>query len=574
MDLDLHFTFKSHGYTYPPDGFGVHGRVLRTAPGTSATVAMRRDQIAERLYRITGPGIYRDTVLTGGHPPIARPLLNARVFGQDSALATPYRGRLFWIWGDTSSPGHPLKANFRTTAAWSDLPTSGGLDPELGVNLHYIEKDGFTKPMVSLGGRIYWLGSLFTVPDAAGNEVLLAHYGQIEPPMTTLGRGLIRFSDEKEEFELVHEISLDAPIQPAGQRLPVRDGGEEYLVFPHGTHFTRVRPTLEAVSDLSQWEAFTCLKQGSRFEPSAEVLDRAPDGRLRFSWKRNTPPVGAKELDELTSAGLVTGDARLFAFTDIATGKPVRQHGATITWNPYRRRWIMILSELFGTSVLGEVWYAEADAPTGPWVYARKVVTHERYSFYNPIQHPYFAKEDGRVIFFEGTYTKGFSGNEISTPRYDYNQVMYRLALDDPRLFLPVAVYETGDGSGGVRYSVRETTSSEPLYRAAAFFAPDRPMAGTLPVVERRTGGTARLELLTTGTEVMEGDRVVFYGVPADAAEAPPATVPLHEYTRGTERRYAAGDVPPAGEDWTRGPKPVCLVWNNPARQVVVEAAR
>ena len=64
-----------------------------------------------------------------------------------------------------------------------------------------------------------------------------------------------------------------------------------------------------------------------------------------------------------------------------------------------------------GTSMLGEVWYAEADTPVGPWVYARKVVTHDRYSFYNPKQHPMFDKEGGRMIFFEGTYTHTFSGN-------------------------------------------------------------------------------------------------------------------------------------------------------------------
>jgi hypothetical protein len=84
--------------------------------------------------------------------------------------------------------------------------------------------------------------------------------------------------------------------------------------------------------------------------------------------------------------------------------------------------------------MLGEVSYAEADAPTGPWTTARKIVTHDKYSFYNPKQHPYFDQEGGRIIYFEGTYTKTFSGNEQGTPRYDYNQIMYRLDLSDPRL--------------------------------------------------------------------------------------------------------------------------------------------
>ena len=91
--------------------------------------------------------------------------------------------------------------------------------------------------------------------------------------------------------------------------------------------------------------------------------------------------------------------------------------------------------------MLGEIWYAEADTPLGPWVYARKVVTHDKYSFYNPKQHPMFDKDGGRIIFFEGTYTTTFSGNPDPTPRYDYNQVMYQLDLSDPRLALPVAIY-------------------------------------------------------------------------------------------------------------------------------------
>ena len=38
------------------------------------------------------------------------------------------------------------------------------------------------------------------------------------------------------------------------------------------------------------------------------------------------------------------------------------------------------------------------------------------------------------MIYFEGTYTREFSGNPVATPRYDYNQLMYRLDLADPRL--------------------------------------------------------------------------------------------------------------------------------------------
>ena len=84
--------------------------------------------------------------------------------------------------------------------------------------------------------------------------------------------------------------------------------------------------------------------------------------------------------------------------------------------------------------MLGEIWYAEAEEPEGPWHKAVKILSHDHYSFYNPKLHPYFSKEGGKVIFFEGTYTAMFSEAPTKTPRYDYNQILYRLDLTSPRL--------------------------------------------------------------------------------------------------------------------------------------------
>ena len=38
------------------------------------------------------------------------------------------------------------------------------------------------------------------------------------------------------------------------------------------------------------------------------------------------------------------------------------------------------------------------------------------------------------MIYFEGTYTMAFSGNRNPTPHYDYNLMLYRFDLSDPRL--------------------------------------------------------------------------------------------------------------------------------------------
>lgn len=55
----------------------------------------------------------------------------------------------------------------------------------------------------------------------------------------------------------------------------------------------------------------------------------------------------------------------------------------------------------------------------------------------NSTQHPFFDREGGRVIYLEGSYVNTFSGNPHPTPYYEYNQIMYRLDLSDPRLRLP-----------------------------------------------------------------------------------------------------------------------------------------
>jgi hypothetical protein len=39
------------------------------------------------------------------------------------------------------------------------------------------------------------------------------------------------------------------------------------------------------------------------------------------------------------------------------------------------------------------------------------------------------------ILLFEGTYTQRFAKNPAATLRHDYNQILYRLDLDDPALF-------------------------------------------------------------------------------------------------------------------------------------------
>ena len=63
-----------------------------------------------------------------------------------------------------------------------------------------------------------------------------------------------------------------------------------------------------------------------------------------------------------------------------------------------------------------------------------KILSHDNYTFYNPRLHPELSPAGSPILIFEGTYSAAFADRPPPTPRYDYNQMLYRLDLDDPRL--------------------------------------------------------------------------------------------------------------------------------------------
>src|SRR5205823_2382608 len=94
MNQNVSFGFRSYGYTD-------WAQSLQPTNGGSVQVAIDRNNLAERLYRVTGAGIYEDSVAVGASVPITQPLLNANVKGQDSVQTAIYKGQIYWFWGDT-----------------------------------------------------------------------------------------------------------------------------------------------------------------------------------------------------------------------------------------------------------------------------------------------------------------------------------------------------------------------------------------------------------------------------------------------------------------------------------------
>ncbi|MBZ0255276.1 hypothetical protein K8I31_04400 [bacterium] len=434
MDTDVFFHVSGHGYSYPKDGFGYSGLRLHPTAGGKAKIKVKRENIAERLYRITGQGVYSDSLKLGLPVPLEHPALNSKVVGQDSTLATVHNGKIYWFWGDTSRAAYPL-GNFRTTGATSLLPSEGGLSPEVGVNLHYFEnKNGFTKEMFpEFKKNLIWIDGLLTIKDHSGIERLICHYSHLAGLGKILEHGLAAFDDEKNEFVVIQKFKLDEKWQaPRFHPLRVKDDGTEYFYFPGWLTVTRVKADYDSLLDASQYEAYTCLEAGAAYEgKNSRIVMK--DGKPQYAWRKAEPTEGWQE-KELFDAGIMKIEDAHFLPVDAKSGGPVAIHGGSVRWNSYRNQYILIGTQRFGTSALGEIWYSEADHPTGPWRKAIKIVTHNNYTFYNPVQHRFFDQDGGRYIFFEGTYTKTFSGNEVATPRYDYNQIMYKLDLDKVKL--------------------------------------------------------------------------------------------------------------------------------------------
>ncbi len=547
MNQPVFFYVVSHGYEYPADGFGFRGKTLKTVPAAQAELRIKRLNVAERLYRVTGAGIYRDSVLLGRDVPIDHPLLNAQVTGSDSVNTVVFGGKVHWFWGDTNRPRYPL-GSFHVPGAVSLLPGEGGLDPDAGVELEYfLGDDGFAAETCKMpGDGPTWIDGVCVLDDPQHGERLFAKYVKVRKLLEVYERGLVEFDSKRKRFDKVVTYDFDAPLYPHGHALAQTVDGVDYVYFGNPYPHTRVPATPEALRDPEQFETFTCLTPGTSLGQGR--IDRDAEGRVRYGWKRNAPAATAREEADWIEKSKLRRDEAILSLRDIDTGKTVLAHAGSVAFNAFRKRYVMIFEELWGTSNLGEIWYAEAESPLGPWVYARKIVSHDKYSFYNPRHHPMFDAEGGRRIYFEGTYATTFSETKVGTPLYDYNQVMYALNLDDPRVVLPVPVRE--EVHAGVR---RRTTDGNPGH--IAFMAPDRPGKGLVAVGR---GSNASLV-------VGDVEDVAFFAWPPDAESAPEATVRLFEWRSGSDRRYLVeGDRAPEG--YQRARAALCRVWPYPLK--------
>ena len=381
------FWISGNGYEVPADGFGQRGVRLTPEPGKTLKVEVTRSIIAKRLGRLTGAGIFGESQKLGHY----LDWRESGVLGSDSVQNAVHRGKLFWAWGDTVVARYPLGV-FDMSSATTEVQPLAKFEPPIQLKLDYFtDENGQPRGVAKMpGSGPTWLGGYVSLLDKTGTPHLVATYIKIRNYLEVYESGLCVWNEATSSFdrERVLWTKTDAqskqPPAPNGHPAFWKDNdGKEWVLFGNPLPTLRFSATFEAWRDPAKWEVLT---------PQS-------------------------------------------SFTSAADGKPIGPHSGSIAWNPWRKRWVTVFMQAKGKpSVLGELWYAEADAPTGPWGAAVKVLTHDNYTFYNPRLHPEFTAPDSPILIFEGTYTAEFADRPPPTPRYNYNQILYRLDLDDPAL--------------------------------------------------------------------------------------------------------------------------------------------
>ena len=371
-----------------------------------------------------------------------------QVIGQDSVFSVLYRGKVYWFWGDTNRPSAIL-GNFGTTAATSLLPSDGGLDPSVGVNLDYFDlPSGFvtvgegqacvwrsqrvcadavvTQNVTSISGPgPTWVGCVTALPQSESGA-LYAHYMKVgNKDGSDSSWGLLRWSDAQSRFVQVREfppnsVFRNTPTNGAHTFVHADEAtGHLYVYFSAPFPFVRALATPEGMADVENWEGYTPLQAGSTIADGQVV--RNTNGELVYAWRKNTEPVFQSGQETLISNGAMQPEEaaiQLRSATSTNCVQPVLARGDT-QYNPWRGKYIMIGCEANGDSPDGEVWFVEADKPEGPWTNAVKIITHAttQTSFYNPAFHTMFNEAGGEVVYLSGTFSAMWSFGAVPVPR-------------------------------------------------------------------------------------------------------------------------------------------------------------
>eukprot|EP00658_Telonema_sp_P-2_P044824 TRINITY_DN3272_c0_g2_i1.p1 TRINITY_DN3272_c0_g2~~TRINITY_DN3272_c0_g2_i1.p1 ORF type:complete len:499 (+),score=66.94 TRINITY_DN3272_c0_g2_i1:80-1576(+) len=421
MNQPVWFSVLADGYVYaqnadPPYDPGV---TLVTTPGGQATIELNRTQPGSRVFRLTGAGLYRDSLLTGlPVPPTARAraLMDpaSKSAAQDTVMTAVYKHRVFWTFGDTVCPSDRRQGNCHNTGmytvgATSPLPTVLGSPPELS----YFGGGGTIHPMAPISplDRNTWISGLSVVGAGQPNETMYATY--IKPstgggPDPHEYEGVAVWNQSTSTFEQisrwpnasVKKVSLNGAH--AVQLLSPADSGDGYIYYSGSAAYARV-----AESSVGEYHNYQVLDVNRKWVPVGEAV--------------KTP----------------------------SQGEGVTLGGGTVNWNSWLGKYMLVADGGDNAVYLGF-----ATQLVGPFVNATMVASHRSTgsSCYNAAHLPHMDSSDGRVIYFACTYTAMWSnapagapknswgaclfgqngskaGCAAVVPRYEYNNLVYKVDL-------------------------------------------------------------------------------------------------------------------------------------------------
>ncbi len=593
QNLVTQFKVEAPGYQ------SIASQGINLTPGASEQaieLVPQAEQVAQRLYRMTGVGLERETHLLGtaAPSPTDTKLINADVLGQDGPMATLYTKagsteKVFWTFGDTRHPNHD-NDNLAGSGATSDkIPT----DLNTSLPLTYYKTDtvpGFARERSVVAKADFsptinaarWPFGLSTIDNRLYTWVTIVNTSGTPWTFYPIAVGV--FDDATNRFtklgEIPHESDATNPnfTTPGEHSFKVKEGATEYLHSggfmqrSNGVKETliRVRAAQDALIPSTtfpkgEYEEYTPYKADG-------TVDR-PSGRPIYAWKKqiNDPVLNTG----LNADERLVGQMRVLGGAGGSTG-PILQHKSTRQFNTYRNRYVNVFNQ-WGSS--SSMYYSEADTPVGPWAWGRRIVNQAAntnppsrgFDLYNPHLLPFYGQ--GKTLYFAAVFAHAFANTWEPIPRYDYNVVMNRLKLtdandvDDVRTVVPVPVYnlvssatnaEQASKTLGMRGQVRAGMLNE---LPAPFFAYDRkPEAARQAVPAYWTVPSCRnlnQRLVVYNATPVPSTQLItpdFYVISKNAPEADrPAAdfIELREFKRASDGSYVYGlpGTQPTGYD-------------------------
>ena len=304
--------------------------------------------VAERLYRVTGAGVYRDSVLVG------RPRAGQGAAAERPGVRVgqrahgPVPGQALLVLGRHQPARLPAR-QLPHPGATSELPGQGGSTPSSGVDLTYFvdEKTGFARPTAETArqgphlalrpGRLPRRGRA-----ANGSSPATPRSGRTWRPTST---GSSPSTPRRTPSRRSPRSRSTRALRPSGHTFQRKEGGVDYLYYCTPYPLTRVRARLADLKDVTKYEGFSPLKTGTP-RAARQVARRAParprprrPRPLRLAAEHGGPHARPRNR---SSSASDSARERILDLRDVETGAFVYAHAGSVSWNAYRNRWVMI----------------------------------------------------------------------------------------------------------------------------------------------------------------------------------------------------------------------------------------